>query len=567
MKPLPMDREIEKEIRVASFQIKTTLTVLAALIFAFASAVNAAPPERVWVVYKDGGKGAISRVLRSANAEIHYEMDNLNAYVASMPSAAVRGLSRNPNIDYIEADVKRYPLGETVPYGITAVQALEVSDAQAGNRTICIIDSGIDLGHPEFVNQPNIDGTHDSGTGLWSTDENSHGTHVAGTIAAMANGEGVVGVLPNGNIGLHIIKVFGASGWAYSSGLVAALDACERAGANVVSMSLGGSFKSRSEDRAFSESNSRGVLSIAAAGNDGNTRKSYPASYSSVMSVAAVDEANVIASFSQQNDQVEIAGPGVGVKSSVPRGTGSEANVAVGAAFADGQAMEGSPNGTRSGALIDCGLGDVNCAASGGGVCLIARGDISFADKVLACENGGGGAAVIYNNADGALSGTLGGVATNIPSIGVSQADGLALQGSVGQSATVTVGSGDYAFFDGTSMATPHVSAVAGLVWSQFVECTNDQIRAAMNATALDLGAAGRDTAYGNGLVQAKAAVDYLSAGCDGSGGGGGGGGGDTGGGGGPEQCDLLPVGASCSSNDECCSGSCKGKPGRQTCK
>jgi serine protease len=198
---------------------------------------------------------------------------------------------------------------------------------------------------------------------------------------------------------------------------------------------------------------------------------------------------------------------------------------------------------------------------------LIARGDISFADKVLACENGGGGAAVIYNNADGALSGTLGGVVTNIPSIGVSQADGLALQGSVGQSATVTVGSGDYAFFDGTSMATPHVSAVAGLVWSQFVECTNDQIRAAMNATALDLGAAGRDTAYGNGLVQAKAAVDYLSAGCDGSGGGGGGGGGDTGGGGGPEQCDLLPVGASCSSNDECCSGSCKGKPGRQTCK
>jgi len=313
-----MKRETEKEIRVASFQIKTTVTVLAALLFAFASMVNAAPPERVWVVYKDGGKGAIARALRGANAEIHYEMDNLNAYVASMPSAAVRGLSRNPNIDYIEADVKRYPLGETIPYGIEAVQALEVSDAQAGNRMICIIDSGIDLGHPEFVGQSNIGGTSDSGTGFWYTDENSHGTHVAGTIAAAANGEGVVGVLPNGNIRLHIIKVFGASGWAYSSGLVAALDACEAAGANVVSMSLGGSFKSRSEDQAFSESNSRGVLSIAAAGNDGNTRKSYPASYSSVMSVAAVDEANVVASFSQQNDQVEIAGPGVGVKSSVP---------------------------------------------------------------------------------------------------------------------------------------------------------------------------------------------------------------------------------------------------------
>ena len=176
------------------------------------SVTNAAPPERAWVLYKEGGKGAVARVLRSANAEIHYEMDNLNAYVASMPSAAARGLSRNPHIDYIEADVKRYPFGETTPYGITAVQALEVSDAQAGNRWICIIDSGIDLGHPEFVSQVNIEGTNDPGSGLWYTDENCHGTHVAGTIAALANGEGVVGVLPNGNIGLHIIKVFGASG-------------------------------------------------------------------------------------------------------------------------------------------------------------------------------------------------------------------------------------------------------------------------------------------------------------------------------------------------------------------
>ena len=123
---------------------------------------------------------------------------------------------------------------------------------------ICIIDSGLDQAHPEFTSQFNISGTSDPGTGDWFTDENSHGTHVAGTIAALANGEGVVGVLPNGYIGLHIIKVFGASGWSYSSGLVAALDACEAAGSNVVSMSLGGSFKSRTGSRAFSRANGRG---------------------------------------------------------------------------------------------------------------------------------------------------------------------------------------------------------------------------------------------------------------------------------------------------------------------
>ena len=529
------------------------------------SVTNAAPPERVWVVYKEGGKGAVARVLRRSNAEIHYEMDSLNAYVASMPSAAARGLSRNPHIDYIEADVKRYPSGETTPYGITAVQALEVSDAQAGNRMICIIDSGLDQAHPEFTSQFNISGTSDPGTGDWFTDENSHGTHVAGTIAALANGEGVVGVLPNGNIGLHIIKVFGASGWSYSSGLVAALDACEAAGSNVVSMSLGGSFKSRTESRAFSQANGRGVLSIAAAGNDGNTRKSYPASYDSVMSVAAVDSNNAIAAFSQQNDQVEIAAPGVSVKSTVPRGTGSEASVVTGNLGIDGQAMGDSPNGTATGNLVACALlgsTDDSCAAAGGAVCLIERGGISFADKVIACESSGGSAAVIYNNVEGGLSGTLGGAATNIPSIGISQADGAALASSVGGTATVTVGPGDYAFFDGTSMATPHVSAVAGLVWSQHETCNNEQIRSAMNATALDLGSAGKDNAFGHGLVQAKAAYDYLVAsGCDGSGGGGGGGDG------GPEQCSLLSAGEFCSSNDQCCSGSCKGKRNAKTCR
>jgi subtilisin family serine protease len=93
----------------------------------------------------------------------------------------------------------------------------------------------------------------------------------------------------------------------------------------------------------------------------------------------------------------------------------------------------------------------------------------------------------------------------------------------------------DWAFFDGTSMATPHVAGVAALVWSYHSSCSNDQIRAALQASAKDLGAAGRDVAYGFGLVQAKAAVDYLNANsCSGGGGDTGGGdtGGDTGGGG-----------------------------------
>lgn len=516
----------------------------------------AASDQRVWIAYKDGGKGAVQAALKSVNADVHYSMDNRQVFAATIASSALQGLQRNPRIDYIEEDARRFPMAETSPYGIAMVQANLVSDEFASNRTICIIDSGYDLAHEDLVDNE-VTGSMDSGTGYWWTDELHHGTHVAGTIAAMNNNVGVVGVLPKKNIQLFIVKVFNADGWAYSSDLVAALDVCENAGANVVNMSLGGTFKSRTENKAFAAANGRGVLSVAAAGNDGNTRKSYPASYGSVVSVAAVDSDKVVAEFSQQNGQVELAAPGVAVKSTVPMGTGREAQTSVNESPYQALAMEGTPQGSYTGALVDCGTAESPCSSSTGAVvCLIRRGVIAFSDKVLNCQAGGGVAAIIYNNVPGPLSGTLGGVATTIPSVGVSDTDGAAMLVQLGESAFVSVTATNYAFFDGTSMATPHVSGVAALVWSHYDSCSNDDIRAALGATAEDLGAAGRDSAYGFGLVQAQAAMDFLyTNGCS------------DGGGGDPPACDLSPRGASCSNNSECCSNSCKGKPGSKICR
>jgi subtilisin family serine protease len=121
----------------------------------------------------------------------------------------------------------------------------------------------------------------------------------------------------------------------------------------------------------------------------------------------------------------------------------------------------------------------------------------------------------VYNNVPGAFGGTLGTTVTSIPSVTATDTDGAAMKGQLGQSATVSVKASNYAYFDGTSMATPHVSAVAALVWSYFPTCTAAQIRTSLNNSALDLGPAGRDTKYGFGLVQAKAAYDrMLSLGC-----------------------------------------------------
>ncbi|WOX04368.1 S8 family serine peptidase [Microbulbifer pacificus] len=363
-----------------------TIPILIASTLAMAISVHAnSADDRYIVKFKEGKGPAVKAMMEKNGGRSAMALEKRNAMAAHLPAGALTALRNNPNVEYVEEDVKRYPMAEETPFGIPMVQANQVSDVLAGNQTVCIIDSGYDLSH-EDLSSNSVSGSNDSGTGFWYTDENSHGTHVAGTIAAIGgNNKGVVGVMPNGNIKLHIVKVFGVDGWAYSSSLVAAADECASNGASVINMSLGGTFKSRTEDRAFADLyNNQNILSIAAAGNDGNTRHSYPASYDSVVSVAAVDSNKVVASFSQQTDQVELSGPGVDVLSSVPVGMGLSTTLNVGGNSIEASGMEGSPLDSATGALVDCGLGESACANAAGKVCLISRGNISFADKVLA---------------------------------------------------------------------------------------------------------------------------------------------------------------------------------------
>ena len=500
------------------------LMVATAAVGVMGSASAAADTTRVIVAFKPGSAASVKSAVHAAKGNIKHEIHGMDAMAIEVPLTALNGIKHNPNVAYVEEDVIRrpfattspstgtpYALGQSVPYGIKMVQADLLPDTYVGNRKVCIIDSGIDRAHADFVGSTaNMTGVYNSGTGNWYTDENSHGTHVAGTIAAVNNSGGVVGVNANARLKLHIVKVFSADGWAYSSTLASAANQCASYGANVISMSLGGAASSTTESNAFATLQSKGILNIAAAGNDGNTVVSYPAGYSSVMMVGAVDEFKNWASFSQYNSKVEIAAPGVAVLSTVPTNSGSESVLTVGASSYAPGAITGSPKKVATAALADFGLGDRTTTTVSGKVCLISRGTVDFATKVMNCQNSGGVGAVIYNNVAGGFGGTMGTTVSTIPSVTASDAEGAAMKAQLGQSATVGVKATSYSYFDGTSMATPHVSAVAALVWSYFPSCTGAQIRSSLTKSAIDLGTVGRDVKYGWGLVQAKGAYDRI---------------------------------------------------------
>lgn len=441
----------------------------------------------------------------------------------------------------LEVDPKRFPLAiyndtvgspdfeQVTPYGYFQSQADQLT-LQAGQK-VCVIDSGI-AGSPGETGGYNADfnwsvitGDYDSGTGTWDSDGGPHGTHVAGTIGAADNSFGVIGMAPG--VPMHIIKVFNNAGWGYSSDLAQAAELCAAAGATIINMSLGGGGANSTEENAFISFTENGGLVLAAAGNDGNNVRSYPAGYKSVMMIGAVDADNVIASFSQfptntrtvgrgrnQTTEthdgygVEVTAGGVNTLSTVPSGVGSATSLTVDTAAYAASGMENQ--GSASGPTFDFGLGLATDTGAAGKICVISRGDISFHDKVFNCQESGGIGAIIYNNEAGMLYGTLGSPNnTSIPAVGTTQADGPALVGS--SNASISIGASDYDYFSGTSMATPTVAGVAALVWSNHPNCTTAEVREALKVTAQDQGAVGRDDYYGYGIVKAAAASAYLS--------------------------------------------------------
>ena len=192
------------------------------------------------------------------------------------------------------------------------------SYATSGGPTIAVIDTGIDRNHPDLAAKLDTANSRCFGTLCFLTgyeDDHGHGTHTAGTAAALTNNAvGVAGVAVNSRI--MALKVCDAVGTCNTSSVASAINWAASHGAKVISMSLGGGGTTTMQT-AVANAYNAGVTLVAAAGNDGNATLNYPAAYSQVVSVAATDANDARASFSNANADVEIAAPGVNVLSTV----------------------------------------------------------------------------------------------------------------------------------------------------------------------------------------------------------------------------------------------------------
>lgn len=277
---------------------------------------------RVFVGFKTLPGPAEEALIRALGGEVLFTYHIVPAIAASLPEQALEALRRNPNVAYVEPDGLALALGELDnAWGVKRIGAGLVHAAGNTGRSIkvAVLDTGVDYTHPDL--SANYCGGWDFvNNDPDPMDDRGHGTHVTGTIAALLNGVGVVGVAPDAQI--YALKVLGSDGKGYWSWVIAALDWCVQNGIQVANMSLGGS-SSTTLEQACNRAYAAGVLLVAAAGNSGPGEDTVlaPARYDAVIAVSATDSADQLASFSSTGPAVELAAPGVSIRSTLPGGS------------------------------------------------------------------------------------------------------------------------------------------------------------------------------------------------------------------------------------------------------
>ncbi|WP_203828213.1 S8 family peptidase [Actinoplanes palleronii] len=351
--------------------------------------VSAAKPARVVSTTLDADGRPVITV-----REAHDRVTAARLVVQAQQAANALGVEIDGMVHALEAP------GGSDPYrskqwdlATTHVPAAWQRSTGAG-VTVAVLDTGVDASHPDLAGHVLTGWDAVAGTTGGNTDPEGHGTHVAGTIAALTgNGIGVSGIAPD--VTILPVRVLDAEGAGDTSDTAEGVIWAADHGADVINMSLGGTKQSSALTNAIAYARGKGVVVVAAAGNDRakGSPTSYPGADPGVIAVAATDASDAVESYSNAGSYVDVAAPG----------------------------------------------------------------------------------SLILNTYPTALAAT------------------------------------GYATMSGTSMASPHVAAVAALLLAARPGLNPDQVEAALEDSAIDLGTAGKDNDFGYGRIDAVTALDQVA--------------------------------------------------------
>lgn len=330
------------------FRLSLMFLLAAAVIFVFSSLLYAEATRKIVIFQKNVPDSVKYKILTDAGSSIIKPLPLVNGVVINLPEQAheraLEAILAHAPISVLRVDDDLVvnaiapPAGkpdkpgkppkdpepdpdEVLPWGIDRIDADRVWDinsdlivdsgANIGSGIkVAILDSGIDIDHPDLsdnlaggINIINFRKSYN--------DDNGHGTHCAGIVAAVDNEIGVIGVAPGAS--LYGIKVLDKRGSGFLSDVIDGLDWCISNGMAVINISLGSTGSNQTFHDAIIAVNDAGIVQVVAAGNEYGGPVNFPAAYSETIAVSAVDSSDNLASFSSVGPQVDVAGPGVDI--------------------------------------------------------------------------------------------------------------------------------------------------------------------------------------------------------------------------------------------------------------
>ncbi len=198
---------------------------------------------------------------------------------------------------------------EVLNYGVKMTGAqYEWGETKGKGIKVGIIDTGVDINHKDLVIKEYMNFTKES-----NEDTAGHGTHVAGIVGARMNGVGIVGVAPECE--LYVAKAFDGQGKGDNEAIIKSLEWMVEKGVDIVNMSYSSTEKCEVENRLIRKCFESNIFLVAAAGNRGENKVSYPAKYDGVIAVSSVDMNKVKSDFSSYGNEIDLAAAGVDILS------------------------------------------------------------------------------------------------------------------------------------------------------------------------------------------------------------------------------------------------------------